>query len=219
MLRLMLNETASTVRCVFHPLERVRKPTPRKRPKDLPKTLLVHGLMGTANMFYPLARRLYLQGIPEIHFADYPSSRIGLDQIIDHLEQIVAPHEGPWNLIGHSLGAIAIRAWLKERGSAPTVRTFIAMGAPFRGTEWHTLAPKHLKEAFDPDSERVKRLNNIPEPNGFHIIRAKHDQNIRPSAMASLDNVPETVFDHIGHNGLVNHPTVMREVWRLLSQT
>jgi triacylglycerol lipase len=218
-LRLVANEAASTLRCALHSLEGFRPPTPMLQPKPLPRVLLVHGFMGSPKMFYPMARHLLSQGVPEVRFAAYPSTTYRLEQIIDHLESTVGEDtEVPWNMVGHSVGAVAIRAWLKQRNSAPPVDRFVALGAPFHGTQWHFVAPKNLKEALDPQANWVQQLNEGPEPPGFQIIRARHDQNVRPSHSASLPGVEETILDHVGHNGLINHPKAIRAVWRALSQ-
>lgn len=217
MLRLLVNEAASTVRCALYPLEKIRK-LPKPSDQKLPKTLLVHGFMGSSHMFYPMARHLLERGIPEVRFAQYPSTSFTLDQIMDHLEETVdESRDEPWNFVGHSLGAVAIRAWLKQRKSAPPLRHFIALGAPFHGTAWHSLTPPNVRAVFDPSGPWVSLLNEGPEPSELQIIRARHDQNVRPSSSASIDGVKETVLDHVGHNGLINHPSAIRAVWDALS--
>ena len=219
MLRLMVNETASTLRCAFHPLERIRSISPNGQPEKLPELLIVHGFMGRPNMFIPMARYLMNQGVPAVHFAKYSSWKVTIDDIIDHLEELVTTNEiKECNLIGHSLGAVAIRAWIKERNTCPKHKHFIALGAPFKGTEWHNVVPRKLRPIFDPRSERVQRINALPEPETLTVIRARHDQNVRPSSHASIEGIPEIILEHVGHNGLINHPSAIRTTWQILSQ-
>jgi triacylglycerol lipase len=212
MIRTIFNETQSSARCALFQLERMRKlPSPQPKQGFRP-VLLVHGFMGNQYMMYPIARRLLLAGVPAVVIAEYSSWTCTLEQIIDHLEQRVAsePTEyAEWDVIGHSLGAIALRAWFKTRETAPPVRKFIALGPPFQGTGWFRIVPEVLREVFEPDGPWVKRLATGPEPVATHIIRARHDQNIRPSSSSSLPGAQQTILETIGHNGLLNHRTAI----------
>ena len=219
MFRLMMNEAACTLRCGLHPLEVTRPLVSRTANTSQPEVLIVHGFMGHPRMFWPLARKLLDQGVPVVHLARYSSASVSVDDIIDHLEEIVQKNNlKECNLIGHSLGAVAIRTWLKERDSSPNYRRFIALGAPFNGTEWYRLVPQQLRPIFNPKSPRLAALNATEEPPNMHIIRARHDQNVRPSNSASIEGVPEIILEHIGHNGLINHPSAMNAVWNALGE-
>lgn len=216
MLRLLRNEAWATARCAFYRFERHAVqgfPTA----DTTQATLIVHGLFGRPEMFYPMANYLQRNGFGPIFFVTYPSTTATIDDIIQCIQDGLGRHTPThWNIIGHSLGAIATRAALKQKRVDQPIRRFIALGAPFLGTRWYGLAPSALRDPFDPNGEWCKRINTMPEPSTLRVVRALHDQNVRPSKNASLPGVPETVIEHVGHNGLINHPDVFKAVMRHL---
>ena len=216
MLKLLRNEALATARCALYRLE--HQPIARQSGTDVQQaTLIVHGLMGRAQMFYPMADYLGQKGLSRIAYVEYPSKTSTIDDIIYRIQTTMRMHNAShWNIVAHSLGAVAVRAALKKDQLDVKIRRFIALGAPFNGTKWYPLAPPLLREAFDPKGDWCKQLNTLPEPDSLRIVRARHDQNVRPSRNASLQSVPETVLSHVGHNGLINHPDVFKAVWSFL---
>lgn len=203
-------ELAATLRSGVHPLLR-----PRRLPDALPRegqppVLLVHGYMGHAGMLQPLARALRAAGTGETHALDYPSMRWSLERIVDHLaERALAmerDHSGPIDLVGHSLGAVACRAWLKAFGGASHVRRFVSLGGPHAGTSLYRLVAGPLRPVFDPDGPWVRRLAEGPEPVPTTVVRARYDHQVFPPTRAAIPGVAEVVVSGHGHNGLLWAP-------------
>lgn len=216
MLKLFRNEAWATARCALY---RFEQPPRNQDTSTDPKraTLIVHGLMGRAPMFYPMAHYLKSKGVTPIHFVEYPSHKATIDDIIEAIQSILSVHPGAhWNIVAHSLGAVATRAAMKRDVLDATIRRVVALGAPFNGTRWFPLAPPSLRASFNPNGEWCRDLNQLPEPSALRIVRAQHDQNVRPSRNAALPGIPETVLPHVGHNGLINHPDVFKAVWSFL---
>jgi pimeloyl-ACP methyl ester carboxylesterase len=156
-------------------------------------------------MLRPLARTLLNEGWPVAHRITYPSFRSDLDDIVEALARVVRPlaEDGPVDCIGHSMGAVAIRAWVKCGDGADYVRHFVSLGGPHAGTSLHRLAPRVLRDVLDPDGPWVERLAEGPEPVPTTVIRSAWDQQVLPPIRASIPGVPEVVLDTHGHNGLL----------------
>lgn len=214
-------ELAATLRSGVHPLLRPRRLPPATPRPGQPPVLLVHGYMGHAGMLQPLARALRAAGTGETHAVDYPSMRWSLEQIVDHIAQAALPlgrsHGGPIDLVGHSLGAVACRAWLKAFDGARHVRRFVSLGGPHAGTSLYRIVPGPLRPVFDPGGPWVRRLAEGPEPVPTTVVRARYDHQVFPPTRAAIAGVDEVVVSGHGHNGLLWAPEAHQAVARALT--
>jgi pimeloyl-ACP methyl ester carboxylesterase len=171
---------------------------------------MLHGYMGHAEMLRPLARRLLEQGWGDVHRVGYPSLWWTFEQIIDEIDRVVTKvsdqHGGQVDLIGHSLGAIACRAWIKLEGGHTRVRRFVSLGGPHAGTSLHRIVPSPVRPVFDPRGAWVRRLAEGAEPVPTTVIRARYDHQIIPPQRGSIPGVKEHVVQAHGHNGLLWSP-------------
>ena len=169
-------------------------------------------------MFRPLHRRLLLEGFGHVARVGYPSTRLSLAEITDLIDEAVVPlaAEGPVDLVGHSLGAVACRAYLKVMGGERHVRRFVSLGGPHAGTSLFRLAPPKLWEVLDPRGPWVKRLASGEEPVPTTVIRARYDHQVLPPRRATLPGTTEVVLGGHGHNGLLWSRRAHDEVIRAL---
>ena len=213
MLRLLRNEAWATARCAFYRFER-HAVQGFETADTTQAILIVHGLYGRPEMFYPMANNLQRNGIGPIFVVTYPSTTATIDDIKLCIQDGLRRHTSTrWNIIGHSLGAIAAQAAETKR-STSQYDVSSRWGHPF-GDSMVWFSSKCVARP-DPNGEWCKRINSMPEPSTLRVVRALHDQNVRPSKNASLPGVPETVIEHVGHNGLINHPDVFKAVMRHL---
>lgn len=213
-------ELVAHVRSAAWPLARWIHPLPPPPPGDArPPVVLVHGYLGHPDMFRPLQRALYAEGFGRVVRVGYPSTRLPLDRIAARIEQAVLPlaADGPVDLVGHSLGAVACRAWLKVFGGHRYVRRFVSLGGPHAGTALFRLAPPTLWEVLDPRGPWVSRLAQGDEPVETTVIRARYDHQVLPPVRASLPGVREIVLSGHGHNGLLWSRTAHRAVIDVLT--
>ncbi|MEZ4239677.1 MAG: alpha/beta fold hydrolase [Myxococcota bacterium] len=177
-------EIVANLRSAAWPLARLVHPLPRPPEGGAhPPVVLVHGYLGHPDMFRPLTRRLYAAGVGRVVRLGYPSMRLGLDQIADRIGEAVRPlaaAHGRVDLVGHSLGAVACRAWLKVYGGDAHVRRFVSLGGPHAGTALFRFTPPVLWDVLDPDGPWVHRLNTGPEPVPTTVIRARYDHQVLP---------------------------------------
>lgn len=196
-------EVISTVRAGMAPISRFI-PLPEANPRPgLPPVLLVHGYLGHKEMLRPMARRLLREGFPKVERLGYPSTRLSIEDIIERIAQAATGLGSPIDVIGHSMGAVAVRAWLKCYGGARYVRRFVALGGPHLGTSHYRFVPGPIRPVMDPDGAWVKRLSEGDEPVPMLVVRARYDHQVFPPIRGHIAGTREVVLSGIGHNGLL----------------
>ena len=203
--RVTVRELISTIRAGLAPAVRwvplpAGTPDPNKHP-----VLLIHGFMGHPDMLRPMAVRLLQEGFPRVERMQYPSTRLPLESIALRIAAFVdgLGIDGRIDVVGHSLGAVATRAWMKCFGGASKVRRFVALGGPHAGTSFYRVVPPWLRPAFDPRGPWVRRLAEGPEPVPTLVVRARYDHQVFPPMRGAIAGAREVVLHGIGHNGLL----------------
>jgi len=213
-------EVLSTLRTGLLPLARLRAlPSPDPRP-ELRPVVLVHGFLGHPEMFRPLTWRLLEEGFPQVVRVAYPSTRLHLEEIVEEIAARVADlgHRRKVDLVGHSLGAVACRAWLKAFGGAKHVERFVSLGGPHAGTSFYRLVPRPLRPAMDPRGPWVQRLSEGREPVPTVVIRARYDHQVFPPQRGAIPGAREVVLHGFGHNGLLWSPEAHDAVIQALTE-
>jgi pimeloyl-ACP methyl ester carboxylesterase len=196
-------ELEASFRTAMYPFNRFF-PLPEPAPlPDRRPVILVHGYMGHPGMMQPLARHLLDHGFPRVDRIGYPAIGVTFDEIVRRIALAVDAIEGPVDLVGHSLGAVACRAYVKLHGGDARVERFVAMAAPFGGTSLYRFVLGGLREPLDPHGGTIKRLAEGEELVPTTIIRARFDHQILPSDRGRIDGIEEIVLDGLGHNGLL----------------
>ncbi|MCO4745546.1 MAG: alpha/beta fold hydrolase [Proteobacteria bacterium] len=210
LLKAIAREGVLTARAGMYPLARLR-PMPTAGPLGShTPVVLVHGFLGHRDMLRPIARRLYSEGWDTVERVGYRSTTARLEDVVDAIREVAVPlakkHGGKVDIIGHSLGALASRAWIKALGGDDYVRRFISLGGPHAGTTWYFVSPPWLHDALRPDGPWAKLLNEGTEPVPTTVIRARYDHQVFPPARAAIDGVHEVVIGGYGHNGMLWAP-------------
>lgn len=202
-------ELVAAVRSALCPLGRLRG-LPAAPRQPTPPVVLVHGYLGHPDTFRPLVRRLYAAGRGRVRVVAYRSTLMSLDDIVERVAKTVIPLAslGRVDLVGHSLGAVGCRAFLKAGGGAAYVRRFVSLGGPHAGTALWPLTPPSLWPALRPGGDWPRRLEQGEEPVPTFVIRARYDHQVQPPDSARLPGVDEIVLDDVGHNGLLWSPRV-----------
>lgn len=216
----MLREVQATVATVLLPMVGRRPlPTPRPAPGRRP-VVLIHGFLGHPEILRPVAVHLLANGWPRVERVHYSSFRTPFERILDEIERHVGVLDGPVDLVGHSLGAVAARAWLKTRGGADRCERFVALAPPFGGTSLYRAVPGPLRRALDPRGEWVQRLAEDEHEVDTTVIRARYDANVLPAHRQTLrgPRVTEVVLDGLGHNGMLWSPRVAWAVAEALTK-
>jgi pimeloyl-ACP methyl ester carboxylesterase len=170
--------------------------------------VLTHGFLGHQFLLRPLAQRLLDEGFPEVTIVGYPSTRLGIRAIANRIATAVnkTGHGQPVHLIGHSLGALACRYYLKRLGGTEQVHRFVSLGGPHAGTSWHWVCPPKLQRVLDPEGDFLSQLAEGPEHQDTTVIRARYDHQVFPPERATLSGAQEVIIHGHGHNGLLWAP-------------
>jgi triacylglycerol lipase len=185
--------------------------------------VLVHGFVCNRGLWNPWMRKLRARGTPFIAvnleplfgtIDDYP--RI-IEAAVARLESLTG---APVVLVGHSMGGLAIRAWLQRFDADARVHRIITIGSPHQGT-WlarygHTLNGKQMRQrsawlsalaAAEPATRSAR----------FTCLYGHCDNIVFPAAAATLPGAENVHVRGAAHVQMVFQPVVFNEVWRWLS--
>lgn len=99
--------------------------------------VLVHGFVCNRGFWNPWLRELRARGVPFVA-VDLEPVFASIDAYAPLIEEAVARLEAatgvPGVLVGHSMGGLAIRTWLRRFGADPRVHRVVTIGSPHRGT-------------------------------------------------------------------------------------
>ncbi len=191
----------------------VRQPWARKPGIGLPDgtvapripVVLVHGYLCNHRVWDTVARRLMQAGHPvlavdlEPVFTSIDRYAPLIEQAVNELCQKTGAHQVA--LVGHSMGGLAIRAWMRAHGHARAARV-LTLGTPHAGTQvapsghtpngaqmqWQSQWLQTLAQGEAPEARRLMRIGLTPQ-----------DNIVFPQRAQVLDGVPVTVFAGRGH--------------------
>lgn len=99
--------------------------------------VLVHGFVCNRGLWNPWMRRLRRRGVPFVAVnlgSVFGSIDDGVRQIEEAVWRVERATGVPPLLVGHSMGGLAIRAWLRTQALDGRVRGVITLGTPHLGT-------------------------------------------------------------------------------------
>lgn len=207
----------------------LRQPWTRKAPQRqgdgarIP-VLLVHGYVCNHRIWDPIAARLRAQG-HVVHAINLEPLFTSIDRYAEPIEAAVQgllAHSGAKQvaLVGHSMGGLAIRAWLRAHGTQRVARV-VTLGTPHRGTQ----IPQHGKQS--PNGRQMmwnsEWLNTLAASETdatralFRIALSPQDNIVYPQRAQVLQGIAATVFPGRGHLELCLDEEVIAWVLKELS--
>jgi triacylglycerol esterase/lipase EstA (alpha/beta hydrolase family) len=188
--------------------------------------LLVHGYGCNSGYWHFMSRALRRAGIGH-HAIDLEPVLAGIDQFVPALHariEEICRQTGHERLIivGHSMGGLVARAYLRDHGAARVARV-ITLGTPHRGTGLARFGAGHNsrqmrwtgKAADGRCSAWLARLERSEDPALrplFVSIYSHQDNIVSPQLSSCLAGAVNIEFNGIGHVALGLHPRVLREV-------
>jgi len=124
------------------------------------------------------------------------------------------------DVVAHSMGGLAVRAYLREHGGAK-VRRVVFLATPQRGTLAAYLAFGRGRYDMIPDSPFLQWLNaGPPVPEGVEAmtVRTPLDAHVLPSESGTLEGVEDQVVCCPTHAGLIQSLEAFRLVRRFLEE-
>ena len=187
--------------------------------------VLVHGYLCNHRTWDTMAQALRAQGHTVLAVNLEP-----LFTSIDHyapcIEAAVAQlcqHTGASQvaLVGHSMGGVAIRAWMRTNGTARVARV-ITLGTPHSGTLGDPLprSPNSIQMVWHSDWLHTLSANETDATRALmRIALTPQDNIVYPQRAQVLPGVPVTVFEGLGHMQLCLEPQPVAWVCDQLAST
>jgi triacylglycerol lipase len=181
--------------------------------------LLIHGYQCNRGFWFWLRPRLEAAGWTvathslEPVFSDIDAYAAGIARRVD--EVLAATGAPQVILVGHSMGGLACRAYLRRHGSAKVAR-LITLGSPHHGT---LLAPMGLgpnARQMRIDSPWLKALA-APLPPAAVSIYSCHDNYVFPQqACSTLEGANNVAIGGVSHLGMAFSPRVLGNLMEAL---
>lgn len=185
--------------------------------------VLVHGFVCNRGLWNPWMLLLRARQIPHIAVNLEPvfGSIDDYASVIDNaVIRMQAATGRPVVVVGHSMGGLAIRGWLRRFNADARVRRVVTIGSPHHGT-WlarfgHTKNGKQMRQ----QSAWLTQLA-ADEPmsryEGFTCFYGHCDNIVFPAATAMLPGAVNLHVPGTAHVDMAFHPVVFNEVLRWLS--
>ena len=187
--------------------------------------LLVPGWFDTGRAMAALRIRLVSAGwrpedVVTITFQEPAGgNRAHARELNDSIDGVLArAGTGRLDIVAHSMGGLATRAYLREHGGNK-VRRVVFLATPQRGTLAAYLAFGQGREDMLPDSPFLEWLNaGPPVPEGVEAmtVRTPLDTHVLPNESATLPGVEDHVVCCPTHAGLMESLDVFRLILRFL---
>lgn len=191
----------------------LRQPWTRQPPALLPATgpqkripvVLVHGFVCNHRIWDDVAGTLRAAG--------HDVYAVNLEPLfgsIDHYPKVIAPavqalcrHSGQQKvaLVGHSMGGLAIRSWMRKFGTDRVARV-LTLGTPHWGTKARAPFPAVNGSQMHWQSDWLKALAASESDATRQLMRialTPQDNIVYPQRAQTLDGVETVVFEGIGH--------------------
>jgi len=220
--RLVLGEFRATMlTSSWHMLRHRPAPWLSRQPAQgrLP-VLLIHGYGCNGGYWRPLREMLMREGISH-DAVDLEPVTAGIDDYVDTVEAAVqrllaATGAGRVVIVGHSMGGLVARAWLRQYGAAAEARVarVVTIGTPHFGT---VLAPFGIGQnaaQMRTDAAWLAQLDKDDRGRRalFTSIWSWHDNIVAPQTSCRLPGAHNVALAGIGHVALGNDPQVLRTI-------
>jgi len=196
---------------MLHPVGMRLQPDARGLP-----VLMIHGYVCNSGYWLPMSRLLARARIN--HYAvDLEPPGAAIDDFVPQVHAAVerlraATGSEQIILLGHSMGGLVARAYLRRHGHAH-IAAVVTLGTPHHGTALAHFGPGSNAAQMRRGSEWLGLLH-ASEANLQRMlicsIYSVHDNIVAPQDSSELPGARNLVFGAIGHVALGHHPEVMR---------
>ncbi len=174
--------------------------------------LMLHGFGANSGFWRPLSQRLRRAGISHAT-VDLEPVLGSIDDYADLIEAqavMLCAASGATQLIvvGHSMGGLAARAWMRRYGSARVAR-LVTLGTPHFGSWLASYGSgRNAKQMVPPGADPNAWLNRLAASEDAQLrtrvisIRSRHDNIVSPQDAAVLPGADNVALDLIGHVAL-----------------
>ena len=193
------------------------RPDPEPRPAARTPVVLVHGYFANRGIFRDLVRHLEASGVGPVFTPSLRSWMAPIEALEEGLheavERIAQASGGQVVLVGHSMGGLAIRAYLARRGNARVAR-IVTIGSPHHGTamapfgQGENARQMRFGSAFLADLARSEGETGPGVP--AISLYSPHDNMVVPHTTSRLAWATNISVPGFGHLDLLAAPEVRR---------
>jgi triacylglycerol esterase/lipase EstA (alpha/beta hydrolase family) len=180
--------------------------------------VLVHGYLCNHRIWDDMATALRAQGhaVFAVNLEPLFTSIDRYVPIVNSAVLALLQHTGRQQvaLIGHSMGGLAIRAWMRTHGTAQ-VASVITLGTPHAGTKLARGAHTPNGRQMRWKSQWLTELASSETPAThalMQIVITPQDNIVCPQRAQVLTGIDPLVFEGIGHLQMCIHPPIMQWV-------
>lgn len=184
--------------------------------------VLVHGFQCNRAFWNPWMRRLRARGIPFVA-VDLDPPFDSIDRYAASIEDAVQALERHTGLapvlVGHSMGGLALRAWLRASAGDRRAHRVITIGSPHRGTWLTRLSPTRAQRQMALDSDWLRQLARDEAPSryaAFTCFWSHCDNVVFPASTATLPGADNRHVQGAAHVQMICRAEVFEEMLRWL---
>ena len=191
-----------------------------RRVDDRPPVLLVHGYGCSRAAWWYQRRRLEAAG--------WRVATINLEPLYTSIENYVAPLAQRIDevlaqtasrqliLVGHSMGGLVARAYLRRHGADKVLR-LITLGTPHGGSRLAWLGCGENARQMRPGSAWLTALAGDEPPVETLALYSSHDNYVFPQSNLEWPGVPQQTIDGLGHLSMLFSPRVSARLLEALA--
>jgi pimeloyl-ACP methyl ester carboxylesterase len=191
---------------------RLRDPSPA--PAAVP-ILLLHGVLCNGAAWRDWISRLAARGLGPVYTLSYGPPFASIDWFVEQAAAkidaiLAATGARKVALVGHSMGGLVARAYLRRHGVAK-VHCLVTIGTPHHGSMHAWIFPGTCLAQMRPGSTWLAELNrdeSTPPPVPVVSLWSWHDSMVAPQTSSRLAGAANIELTGIGHNALLGDPQV-----------
>jgi triacylglycerol lipase len=180
--------------------------------------VLVHGFVCNRGLWNPWMRRLGESDTPFVAI-DLEPVFAAIDAYVHTIDEAVAQMHAltgrPPVIVAHSMGGLAVRAWLRDRRSEHSVHSVVTIGTPHDGTWLARLAITANARQMRRSSPWLRALaagESTRRRALFTCFFGHCDNIVFPASTAMLPGADNRHLPGVAHLHMAFHPAVYAEV-------
>ncbi len=194
-------------------------PAPCTRP-----VILVHGVLVNDGVWFKFRRHLQARGIGGVYTVNYGPPQGDIEHFAGQLAakvEAVCAETGASRvvLVGHSMGGLVSRAYLRRDGAA-RIERIITIGTPHHGSMLAWTYPGRCLAQMRPGNPWLAELNRaegiVPVP--ITSLWSRHDSMVAPQASSELPCAENLAIVGVGHNAMLSDTVSLDLAVRVLKQ-
>jgi pimeloyl-ACP methyl ester carboxylesterase len=199
-------------------LHRLVMRDPAPAPARLP-VILVHGVLVNDGAWFMMRRHLARRAVHPVYTVNYGPPYGDIENFAGQLGAKIesvcaATGANRITLVGHSMGGLVARSYLRQRGPA-RIERIVTIGTPHHGSVLAWAFVGRCLAQMRPGNAWLEELNrNEAEPPPVPILSiwSRHDSLVAPQASCELGSAENVALLGVGHNALLGDRRVAEQI-------